>query len=77
MVAATAAQRIQTVISPSNSGEDNQVMSPSSWYNQTGNSGGLSVELLEENEKLRNQNIQLNHELSRMKSVCDNIFNLM
>ncbi|XP_010444038.1 PREDICTED: heat stress transcription factor B-2a-like [Camelina sativa] len=82
-------QIIQTavVVSPSNSGEDNnnnnQVMSsspPSSWYCQTttGNNGaGLSVELLEENEKLRNQNIQLNRELTQMKSVCDNIFTLM
>lgn len=52
--------------------------SPSSWYCQTttGN-GGLSVELLEENEKLRNQNIQLNRELTQMKSICDNIFSLM
>ncbi|XP_006280765.2 heat stress transcription factor B-2a [Capsella rubella] len=80
-------QRIQTtVVSPSNSGEDNnnnnnnQVMSssPTSWYCQTtAGDGGLSVELLEENEKLRNQNIQLNRELTQMKSVCDNIFSLM
>ncbi|KFK27929.1 hypothetical protein AALP_AA8G449200 [Arabis alpina] len=71
-------QRIQTaikpVLSPSNSGEE-QPVSPSSWYCQTGT--GLSVELLEENEKLRIQNIQLNRELSQMKSLCDNIFNLM
>uniref|UniRef100_A0A1J3E009 Heat stress transcription factor B-2a n=1 Tax=Noccaea caerulescens TaxID=107243 RepID=A0A1J3E009_NOCCA len=63
------------VVSPSNSGED-QAVSPSSWYCQTGN-GGLSVELLEENEKLRSQNIQLNRELTQMKSLCDNIFGLM
>lgn len=75
------------VVSPSNSGEDtnnnnnnmnNQVMSsPSSWYCQTSGNGGLSVELLEENEKLRSQNIQLNRELTQMKSICDNIFSLM
>ncbi|CAA7035111.1 unnamed protein product [Microthlaspi erraticum] len=70
-----AAQRIQTVVSPSNSGGD-QAVSPSSWNCQTGN-GGLSVELLEENEKLRSQNIQLNRELTQMKSLCDNIFGLM
>ncbi|VVB17651.1 unnamed protein product [Arabis nemorensis] len=74
-------QRIQTVkpiVSPSNSGED-QAVSPSSWYCQTGtgNGGLISVELLEENEKLRIQNIQLNRELTQMKSLCDNIFNLM
>ncbi|KAG2326885.1 hypothetical protein Bca52824_009613 [Brassica carinata] len=33
--------------------------------------------LLEENEKLRSQNIQLNRELTQMKSLCDNIFSLM
>ncbi|ESQ31729.1 hypothetical protein EUTSA_v10004690mg [Eutrema salsugineum] len=77
-VVAVAAQRIQTAkpgVSPSNSGED-QAVSPSSWFCQTGN-GGLSVELLEENEKLRSQNIQLNRELTQMKSLCDNIFSLM
>ncbi|KAF8112643.1 hypothetical protein N665_0063s0125 [Sinapis alba] len=76
---ATAVQRVQTaktVVSPSSSAED-QAVSPSSWYCQTGNGGGLSVELLEENEKLRSQNIQLNRELTQMKSLCDNIFSLM
>ncbi|CAN8251937.1 unnamed protein product [Cochlearia groenlandica] len=71
-----AVQRIQTVrpiVSPSNSGED-QAMSP---FSQTADGGLLSVELLEENEKLRNQNLQLNRELTQMKSVCDNIFSLM
>lgn len=78
VVAAAAAQRVQTtktVVSPSSSAED-QAVSPS-WYCQTGNGGGLSVELLEENEKLRSQNIQLNRELTQMKSLCDNIFSLM
>lgn len=78
VAAAAAAQRVQTtktVVSPSSSAED-QAVSPS-WYCQTGNSGGLSVELLEENEKLRSQNIQLNRELTQMKSLCDNIFSLM
>ncbi|KAL0721196.1 hypothetical protein Bca4012_035795 [Brassica carinata] len=78
VVAAAAVQRVQTaktVVSPSSSAED-QAVSPS-WYCQTGNGGGLSVELLEENEKLRSQNIQLNRELTQMKSLCDNIFSLM
>lgn len=78
VAAAAAAQRVQTtktVVSPSSSAED-QAVSPS-WYCQTGNGGGLSVELLEENEKLRSQNIQLNRELTQMKSLCDNIFSLM
>ncbi|CAH2043919.1 unnamed protein product [Thlaspi arvense] len=75
VVAAQIIQTAKPVVSPSNSGED-QAMSPSSWYCQTGN-GGLSVELLEENEKLRSQNIQLNRELAQMKSLCDSIFSLM
>ncbi|CAH8353944.1 unnamed protein product [Eruca vesicaria subsp. sativa] len=69
------AQRVQTtktVVSPSSSGEY-QAVSPSS----TIGNNGLSVELLEENEKLRSQNIQLNRELTQMKSLCDNIFSLM
>ncbi|KAJ0231402.1 Heat stress transcription factor B-2a [Hirschfeldia incana] len=72
-----AVQRVQTaktVVSPSSSAGEDQAVSPS-WYSQTGN--GLSVELLEENEKLRSQNIQLNRELAQMKSLCDNIFSLM
>lgn len=76
--AAAAGQRVltaKTVVSPSSSAED-QAVSPS-WNCQTGNGGGLSVELLEENEKLRSQNIQLNRELAQMKSLCDNIFSLM
>ncbi|KAL9284264.1 Heat stress transcription factor B-2a [Arabidopsis thaliana] len=86
VVAPSSEQRNQTmVVSPSNSGEDNnnnQVMSssPSSWYchqTKTTGNGGLSVELLEENEKLRSQNIQLNRELTQMKSICDNIYSLM
>nr|VDC93031.1 unnamed protein product [Brassica rapa] len=67
-----AAQTAKMVVSPSSSGED-QTMSPSSW---TG-SGGLSEELLEENEKLRSQNKELNRELAQMKFLYGNIFGLM
>ncbi|KAF3536261.1 hypothetical protein F2Q69_00025259 [Brassica cretica] len=67
-----AAKTAKTVVSPSSSGED-QTMSPSSW---TG-SGGLSEELLEENEKLWSQNKELNRELAQMKSLYGNIFGLM
>ncbi|KAJ0238181.1 Heat stress transcription factor B-2a [Hirschfeldia incana] len=63
----------KAVVSPSISGED-QTTSPSSW---TGNGTGLSVELLEENERLRSQNIQLNRDLTQMKSLYGNIFALM
>ena len=64
-----AAQTAKTAVSPSSSGE----VSPSSW---TG-SGGLSEELLEENEKLRSQNKELNRELAQMKFLYGNIFGLM
>ncbi|KAG2301152.1 hypothetical protein Bca52824_029803 [Brassica carinata] len=64
----------RAVVSPSSSGEDQTTSPPSSW---TGNGTGLSVELLEENEKLRSQNMQLNRELIRMKSLYGNIFTLM
>ncbi|KAH0850692.1 hypothetical protein HID58_095335, partial [Brassica napus] len=68
-----AAQTAKMVVSPSSSGEE-QAMSPSS--SSTGN-GGLSTELLEENERLRNENIQLSRELAQMKSLYGNIFGLM
>ncbi|KAF8087626.1 hypothetical protein N665_0574s0013 [Sinapis alba] len=63
----------KAVVSPSSSGEDQTMSTPSSW---TGN-GGLSVELLEENERLWRQNIQLNRDLTQMKSLYGNIFTLM
>ncbi|XP_009130190.1 heat stress transcription factor B-2a-like [Brassica rapa] len=68
-----AAQTAKMVVSPSSSGEE-QAMSPSS--SSTGN-GGLSTELLEENERLRSENIQLSRELAQMKSLYGNIFGLM
>nr|VDD27242.1 unnamed protein product [Brassica oleracea] len=67
-----AARTPKTVVSPSSSGED-QTMSPSS---STGN-GGLSAELLEENERLRSENIQLNRDLAQMKSLYGNILAVM
>lgn len=58
----------KAVVSPSSSSGEDQTMSPC---------GGLSVELLEENERLRSQNIQLNRDLTQMKSLYGNIFTLM
>ncbi|XP_010919270.1 heat stress transcription factor B-2b [Elaeis guineensis] len=36
-----------------------------------------AAELMEENERLRRENMQLSHELGQMKNLCNNIFLLM
>lgn len=66
--------------SPSNS-SDEQVISSSSppvatVLNRT-TSCTTTTELLEENERLRKDNMQLNHELTQLKRLWNNIFNLM
>ncbi|GKU89360.1 hypothetical protein SLEP1_g3507 [Rubroshorea leprosula] len=64
------------IISPSNSGEE-QVVSSNSPRSGHGQAGAAPAELIEENEKLRKENVQLNKELAEMKSLCNNIFTLM
>ncbi|KAL7003323.1 hypothetical protein U1Q18_004481 [Sarracenia purpurea var. burkii] len=40
-------------------------------------SSGSTAELMDENERLRKENMQLNKELSQMKNLCNNIYALM
>ncbi|XP_021277238.1 heat stress transcription factor B-2a [Herrania umbratica] len=66
------------IISPSNSGdEQSPVISSTSSPSRPGQTGSVTAELMEENEKLRKENVQLNKQLVEMKSLCNNIFNLM
>lgn len=88
---ATAAVTVATPqLSPTDSGEE-QVISNSpplaipsplicNPSNNSNNSSGSSqnrVDLIDENEKLKRENLQLNRELSNMKTLCNNIFALM
>lgn len=69
--------------SPSNSGEE-QVLSSNSSRGATTNlsrettaCGGTNAELIDENERLRRENVQLNKELSQMKNLCNSIYVMM
>lgn len=71
------------IVSPSNSGEEQVISSNSSpartvhTCSQTGSAGHTCVEVMEENEKLRRENVQLSKQLTEMKTLCSNIFALM
>lgn len=58
------------IISPSNSGEEQVISSNSS-------PSLAPAELIDENERLRKENVQLTKELSEMRSLCNNIYALM
>lgn len=57
--------------SPSNSGDEQGISSPSVCGQN------CAAEIMDENERLRRENVILNRELSHMKSLCSNIFSLM
>ncbi|KAL5727599.1 hypothetical protein ACHQM5_000778 [Ranunculus cassubicifolius] len=71
--------------SPSNSGEEQVLssnsppvtVSPIMCRSITTTSCTNTADLLEENERLRRENLNLSQELSQMKSLCNNIYVLM
>ncbi|KAF8379449.1 hypothetical protein HHK36_028885 [Tetracentron sinense] len=78
----TAAIPAARAVSPTNSGEE-QVLSSNSSPSTVpstvcrDSSCSSTAELLDENERLRKENKHLSHELTKMKKLCDNIFDLM
>ncbi|KAE9606581.1 hypothetical protein Lal_00025691 [Lupinus albus] len=77
---AVAAPALARTVSPTTSGEE-QVLSANSCPNITVQQSTTSCtnipELLEENERLRKENMQMSNELIQLKSLYNNIFGLM
>lgn len=75
-VVPTAIPTAMPVISPSSSG-DEQVMSSQHSSPPSACGQNCTAEIMDENERLRKENAFLNHELTQMKSLCNNILSLM
>ncbi|CAI9774116.1 unnamed protein product [Fraxinus pennsylvanica] len=76
-----AAQLVQSTPQPrvaslTDSGEE-QVLSSSNSIQVVCETSSSTTDLIRENDRLRKENMQLNKELGKMKSLCNNVFVLM
>ncbi|CAA3029253.1 heat stress transcription factor B-2a-like [Olea europaea var. sylvestris] len=80
-VTEAAAQVVQCTPQPratslTDSGEE-QVLSSSNSPQVVSETSGGTTDLIRENDRLRKENVQLNKELGKMKSLCNNVYAMM